>query len=112
MVSANALITIGDQTTAGAITNDSQQLEILEQSEGGVSPAHTSTMVRRMQFDNAQNLTAIEQFLKASQVTKIMSTAGHQRTQGLLERHNRNMLTLLLVFCSRLIQIETSTRTK
>ena len=29
------------------------------------------------------------------------STAGHPRTQGLVERQNRTLLTLLRVFCSR-----------
>ena len=56
-----------------------------------------------MQSDNAPNLTAevsIE-FMKASQVTKVTSTAGHPRTQGLVVRQNRTLLTLLRVFCSR-----------
>ena len=39
--------------------------------------------------------------MKASQVTKVNSTAGHPRTQGLVERQNRTLLTLLRVFCSR-----------
>ena len=34
-------------------------------------------------------------------VTKVTSTAGHPRTQGLVERQNRTLLTLLRVFCSR-----------
>ena len=57
----------------------------------------------RMQSDNAPNLTAevSNEFMKASQVTKVTSTAGHPRTQGLVERQNRTLLTLLRVFCSR-----------
>ena len=57
----------------------------------------------RMQSDNAPNLTAevSNEFTKASQVTKVTSTAGHLRTLGLVERQNRTLLTLLRVFCSR-----------
>ena len=56
-----------------------------------------------MQSDNTPNLTAevSNEFMKASHVTKVTSTAGHPRTQGLVERHNRTLLTLLRVFCSR-----------
>ena len=56
-----------------------------------------------MQSDNAPNLTAevSNEFMRASQVTKVTSTAGHSRTQGLVERQNRTLLTLLQVFCSR-----------
>ena len=57
----------------------------------------------RMQSDNAPNLTAevSKEFLKAAHVTNVTSTAGHPRTQGLVERQNRTLLTLLRVFCSR-----------
>ena len=57
----------------------------------------------RMQSDNAPNLTAevSNEFMKASQVKKVTSTAGHPRTQVLVERQNRTLLTLLRVFCSR-----------
>ena len=57
----------------------------------------------RMQSDNAPNLTAevSNEFLKALQVTKVTSTASHSRSQGLVERQNRKLLTLLQVFCSR-----------
>ena len=57
----------------------------------------------RMQSDNAPNLTAevSNEFLKAAHVTKVTSTASHPRTQGLVERQNRTLLTLLRVFCSR-----------
>ena len=57
----------------------------------------------RMQSDNAPNLTAevSNEVLKAAHVTKVTSTAGHPRTQGLVERQNRTLLTLLRVFCSR-----------
>ena len=56
-----------------------------------------------MQSDNATNLTAevSNEFMKASQVTKVTSTGGHPRTQGLVERQNQTLLTLLRVFCSR-----------
>ena len=57
----------------------------------------------RMQSDNAPNLTAevSNEFLRAAHVTKVTSTAGHPRTQGLVERQNRTLLTLLRIFCSR-----------
>ena len=57
----------------------------------------------RVLSDNAPNLTAevSNEFMRASQVTKVTSTAGHPRTQGLVERQNRTLLTLLRVFCSR-----------
>ena len=57
----------------------------------------------RMQSDNAPNLTAevSNEFMRATQVTKVTSTAGPPRTQGLVERQNRTLLTLLRVFCSR-----------
>ena len=57
----------------------------------------------RMQSDNAPNLTAevSNEFLKAAHVTKMTSTANHPRSQGLVERRNRTLLTLLRVFCSR-----------
>ena len=56
-----------------------------------------------MQSDSAPNLTAevSNEFMKDSQVTKVTSTAGHPRTQGLVGRQNRTLLTLLRVFCSR-----------
>ena len=56
----------------------------------------------RMQPDNAPNLTAdvAKEFMKASQVTKVTSTAGHPRPNGLVERRNRTLLTLLREFCS------------
>ena len=54
-------------------------------------------------YEPATNLTAeiSNEFMKASQVTKVTSTGGHPRTQGLVERQNRTLLTLLRVFCSR-----------
>ena len=57
----------------------------------------------RMQSDKAPNLTAevSKEFMRASQFTNVTSTAGHPRTQGLVERQNRTSLTLLRVFCSR-----------
>ena len=55
----------------------------------------------RMQSDNAPSLIAdvSNEFMKASQVTKVTSTAVHPRTQGLLERQIRTLLTLLRVLC-------------
>ena len=41
------------------------------------------------------------EFMRAPQVTKVTSTAGHLRTQGQVERQNRTLLTLLRVFYSR-----------
>ena len=60
----------------------------------------------RMQSDNAPSITAevSNEFMRASQITKVSSTAGHPRTQGLVERQNRTLLTLLRVFCSRLMR--------
>ena len=55
----------------------------------------------RMQSDNAHNLKISNEFMKSSQITKVTSTAGHPRTQGLVERQNRTLLTLLRDFCSR-----------
>ena len=57
----------------------------------------------RMQSKNAHTLTAevFNEFMKASQITKMTSTAGHPRTQGLVERQHRTLLTLLRVFVSR-----------
>ena len=54
----------------------------------------------RMQSDNAPNLTAevSNEFMKAFQVTEVTSTAGHPRTQGLVERQNSTLPTLLRVF--------------
>ena len=56
-----------------------------------------------MLSDNAPSLTAevSNEFLKASQVTKVTSTAGHPRTQGLVECQNPTLLTPLRVFCFR-----------
>ena len=56
-----------------------------------------------MQSDNAPNLTAevSNEFMRASQVFKVTSTAEHPRTQGLVERQKRTLLTLLRVFSSR-----------
>ena len=61
-----------------------------------------------MQSDNTPNLTAevSTEFMKASQVTKLTSTVGHPRTQGLVERQNRTLLTLLRVFCSKRMRDE------
>ena len=44
----------------------------------------------RMQSDNASNLTVevSNEFMRASQATKVTSKAGHPRSQGLLERQN------------------------
>ena len=52
-----------------------------------VTPLHAFT---RMQSDNSPNLTAevSDEFMKASQITEVTSTAGHPRTQGLAEQKN------------------------
>ena len=75
--------------------------------------AHHCTPTR-MQSDNAPNLTAevSNEFMKASRITKITSTAVHPRTQGLVERQNRTLLTLLRVFVhvECVIGINTSTK--
>ena len=57
----------------------------------------------RMQSDNATNFTAeiAQELMKASQVTKITSTPAHRRGNGLVERQNRTLLTLLRVYTSR-----------
>ena len=60
----------------------------------------------QMQSENAPNLTAevSNEFMKASQITKVASTVGHPHTQGLVERQNRTLLSLLRAFCSRRIR--------
>ena len=62
---------------------------------------------RRMQSKNAHNLTVevSKEFMEASQVTKVTSTAGDPRTQGLVERQYFTLLTLLKVFCSRRMRV-------
>ena len=57
----------------------------------------------RMQSDNATNFTAeiAQELMKASQVTKVTSTPSHPRGNGLVERQNRTLLTLLRVYTSR-----------
>ena len=56
----------------------------------------------RMQSDNATNFTAeiAQELMKASQVTKVTSTPAHPRGNGLVERQNRTLLTLLRVYTS------------
>ena len=56
-----------------------------------------------MQFDNAPYLSAdvSNEIMKASQITKVTSTASHRRSQGLVKRQNSTLLTLLRVFYSR-----------
>ena len=60
----------------------------------------------RTQSDNATNFTAgiAEELMKASQVTKVTSTPAHPRGNGLVERQNRRLLTLLRVYTSRRMQ--------
>ena len=60
----------------------------------------------RMQSDNATKFTAeiAQELMKASQVTKVTSTPAHPRGNGLVERQNRNLLTLLRVYTSRRMQ--------
>ena len=57
----------------------------------------------RMQSDNATNFNAeiAQELMKASQVTKVTSTPAHPRGNGLVERQNRTLLTLLRVYTSR-----------
>ena len=57
----------------------------------------------KMQSDNATNSTAeiVQELMKASQVTKVTSTPAHPRGNGLVERQNRTLLTLLRVDTSR-----------
>ena len=57
----------------------------------------------RMQSDNATKFTAeiAQELMKASQVTKVTSTPAHPRGNGLVERQNRTLLTLLRVYTSR-----------
>ena len=59
-----------------------------------------------MQSDNAANVTAeiaqeLMKLMKASQVPKVTSTPAHPRGNGLVERQNRTLLTLLRVYTSR-----------
>ena len=60
----------------------------------------------RMQSDNATNFTAeiAQELMKASQVTKVTSTPAHPRGNGLVDRQNRTLLTLLRVYTSRRMQ--------
>ena len=59
-----------------------------------------------MQSDNPTNFTAeiAQELMKASQVTKVTSTPAHPRGNGLVERQNRTLLTLLRVYTSRRMQ--------
>ena len=59
-----------------------------------------------MQSDNTTNFTAeiARELMKASQVTKVTSTPAHPRGDGLVERQNRTLLTLLRVYTSRRMQ--------
>ena len=61
---------------------------------------------QRMQSDNAQAFNAVimRQFMTASHVTKVSSTPGHPRGNGLVERQNRTLLTLLRVYTTRKMQ--------
>ena len=60
----------------------------------------------RMQSDNATNFTAeiAQELMKASLVTKVTSTPALPRGNGLIERQNRTLLTLLRVYTSRRMQ--------
>ena len=55
-----------------------------------------------MQSNNAPNLTAevSNEFMRGIAGQKVTSTAGHPRTQGLVERQYRTLQTLLRVFSS------------
>ena len=54
-------------------------------------------------MDNFTKFTAevAQELMKASQVTKVTSTPAHPRGNGLVERQNRTLLTLLRVYESR-----------
>ena len=56
----------------------------------------------RMQSHNAPNLTleVSKEFMRASQVPNVTSTAVHPRIQGLVDRHSCTLISLLRVFCS------------
>ena len=60
----------------------------------------------RMQSDIATIFTAeiAQELMKASQVTEVTSTPAHPRGNGLVERQNRTLLTLLRVYTSRRMQ--------
>ena len=60
----------------------------------------------RMQSDNATNFTAelTQELMKASLVTKVTSKPAHPRGNGLVERQNRTLLTLLGVYTSHSMQ--------
>ena len=53
-----------------------------------------------MQSDNATNFTAeiAKELMKASQVTKVTLAPAHPRGNGLMERQNRTLLSLLRVY--------------
>ena len=59
-----------------------------------------------MHSDNATNFTAAiaQELMKASQVTNVPPTPAHPRGNGLVERQNRALLTLFLVYTSRRMQ--------
>ena len=56
-----------------------------------------------MQSDNATNFTSelTQELMKASRVTKLTFTPARPRGNGLVERQNRTLLTLLLVYTNR-----------
>ena len=60
----------------------------------------------RMQSDNATNVMAeiAQELIKASQVTRETTTPAHPRGIGLVERQNRTLLALLIVYSSRRMQ--------
>ena len=60
----------------------------------------------RMQSDNAAafNSVIMNHFMAASHITKVTTTPGHPRGNGLVERQNRTLLTLLRVFTTRRMQ--------
>ena len=56
-----------------------------------------------MQSDNATNFTSelTQELMKSSRVTKLTFTPARPRGNGLVERQNRTLLTLLLVYTNR-----------
>ena len=59
-----------------------------------------------MQSDNATNFTAelAQDMMNASQATKVASTPAHPSGNGLVERQNRTVPTMLRVYTSRRMQ--------
>ena len=70
---------------------DAYPLPRIDGSLARLGKAKIYTSIGLAWFENAPNLTAevSNEFMKASQITQVTSTASHPRTQGLVERQNR-----------------------